>query len=211
MSDFYSENQRELQDRFSTRPLADRLQEMIVHAALSEEDVAFITGRDFFFLATVDADGHPTASYKGGRPGFVSVVENQLRIPCFDGNGMFLSMGNINTTAKVGLLFMDFEVPKRLRVQGSARLVESSAPGVLAFIEVAPTSIFVNCPRYIHRYQRVENAKHAPQPDGSAPVAEWKRLDAMQDVLPEADRKAVAGVGTVDLEEGMRKFNRGEG
>jgi uncharacterized protein len=211
MSSFYSDEQRELQDRFSTRPLADRLQEMIIHATFSQEDAAFITTRDFFFLATVDADGHPTVSYKGGRPGFVTVTENRLRFPCFDGNGMFLSMGNIAATNRVGLLFIDFEVPKRLRVQGAARLVESAVPGALAFIEVEPRSIFVNCPRYIHRCRRIEEAKHVPRADGTAPVAEWKRLDVIQDVLPETDRKAVAEVGTVDLEEGMAKFNRGEG
>jgi uncharacterized protein len=211
VSTFYSEEQRELQDRFATRPLADRLQEMIVHTAFSEEDAAFITTRDFFFLATVDADGSPTVSYKGGRTGFVTVADNRLRFPCFDGNGMFLSMGNIKATSGVGMLFIDFEVPKRVRVQGKARLVESDVPGTLAFIEVEPRSIFVNCPRYIHRYRRVDDAAHAPREDGTAPVAEWKRLDVMQDVLPEADRKAVATVGTVGLEEGMAKFNRGEG
>jgi hypothetical protein len=211
MSDFYSQEQRALQQTFATRALADRLEEMIVHAVFSEEDVAFLAARDFFFLATTDSSGQPTVSYKGGRPGFVSIVDHRLRFPCFDGNGMFLSMGNIEATAKVGLLFIDFEVPKRLRVQGRARLVESAAPGVLAFVEVAPTSIFVNCPRYIHRYARVEDAQHAPREDGSAPVAQWKRMDVFHDVLPETDRKAVDAMGTVGLEEAMEKFNRGEG
>lgn len=211
MSDFYSQEQRALQETFATRALADRLEEMIVHTEFSEEDIAFVTARDFFFLATTDANGHPTVSYKGGRPGFVSISENRLCFPCYDGNGMFLSMGNIEAAAKVGLLFIDFEVPKRLRVQGRARLVASTAPGVLAFVEVAPTSIFVNCPRYIHRYARVEDAKHAPRADGSAPLAQWKRIDVFHDVLPEADRKAVDAIGTLGLEEAMEKFNRGEG
>jgi hypothetical protein len=211
MSDFYSNEQRELQERFSTRALADRLQDMIVHAEFSDEDVAFIAARDFFFLATVDAGGHPTVSYKGGRPGFVSVDNNRLRVPCYDGNGMFLSMGNIRSTAKVGLLFIDFEVPKRLRVQGTARLVESSAPDILAFVEIEPASIFVNCPRYIHRYARIEHARHPPREDGTAQVAEWKRLDALQDVLPPNDKTAVDAVGTLGQDAAMAKFNRGEG
>lgn len=211
MSPFYSAEQRELQDRYSTRKLADRLQEMIVHATFSDEDAAFVGRCDFFFLASVDAHGHPTVSYKGGRRGFVSVVDNKLRFPCYDGNGMFLSMGNIKATSSVGLLFIDFEVPKRLRVQGSARLVESNAAGTLAFVEVEPENIFVNCPRYIHRYARVADAEHAPCTDGTAPVAEWKRLDLLQDALPEGDRRAVDTVGTLSLEESMAKFNRGEG
>ncbi len=211
MSDFYSQEQRGQQDRYATRALADRLEEMIVHAEFDEDDIAFVSARDFFFLATTDKDGFPTVSYKGGTPGFVTIADNRLRFPCFDGNGMFLSMGNIEATAKIGLLFIGFEVPKRLRVQGRARLVESTVPGVLAFVEVAPTNIFVNCPRYIHRYTRVEDAKHAPREDGSAPVAQWKRIDVLHDVLPEPDRKAVDAVGTLGLEEAMEQFNRGEG
>ncbi len=141
----------------------------------------------------------------------MAIADNRLRFPCYDGNGMFLSLGNIRATAKVGLLFIDFETPKRLRVQGMARLKESSGPGTLAMIEVEPRSIFVNCPRYIHRYARIEDARHAPRDDGSAPVAEWKRMDAFYDVLPEADKRAVDEVGTVDVEEATAKFNRGEG
>lgn len=211
MSEFYSAEQRELQDKYSTRALADRLQEMIVHAEFSDEDAAFVGRCDFFFLASVGDDGHPTVSYKGGRRGFVSVAENKLRFPCYDGNGMFLSMGNIKATSRVGLLFIDFDVPKRLRVQGSARLVESNTAGTLAFVEVEPESIFVNCPRYIHRYARIADAEHAPCQDGTAPVAEWKRLDLLQEVLPEGDRRAVESIGTLSLEESMAKFNRGEG
>ena len=81
MSDFYSQEQRALQQPFATRALADRLEEMIVHAAFSEEDVAFLAARDFFFLATTDSSGQPTVSYKGGQPGFVSIVDHRLRLP----------------------------------------------------------------------------------------------------------------------------------
>lgn len=211
MSQFYSAEQRELQELYSTRALADRLQDMIVHAAFSEEDAAFVGRCDFFFLASVDGEGRPTVSYKGGRRGFVTVVDNKLRFPCYDGNGMFLSMGNIKAASSVGLLFIDFEVPRRLRVQGTARLVNSTAAGTLAFVEVEPESIFVNCPRYIHRYARVADAEHAPCRDGTAPVAQWKRLDHLQDVLPERDRTAVDTVGTLSVEEAMAKFHRGEG
>jgi uncharacterized protein YecE (DUF72 family) len=67
----------------------------------------------------VDGSGQPTCSYRGGDPGFVKVVEpGTIAFPSYDGNGMFLSMGNIRATAKVGLLFIDFETPHRLRVQG---------------------------------------------------------------------------------------------
>ena len=50
-------------------------------------------------------------------PGFVQVVdERTLAFPNYDGNGMYLSMGNLAATHAVGLLFIDFERQRRLRV-----------------------------------------------------------------------------------------------
>src|SRR5680860_1240170 len=61
---------RSLQDRFDTRALADRIDGLLVSDTISEGDRAFIEDRDMFFLATADAEGRPTCSYKGGEPGF---------------------------------------------------------------------------------------------------------------------------------------------
>ena len=123
MSDeaFYQQGSRELQDRFDTRRLADRLEDVIVHDRFTDHDAAFIEARDMFFLATADEHGRPTVSYKGGAPGFVKVVDDTtLAFPNYDGNGMYLSMGNIVDTHHVGMLFIDFEHRNRLRVNGEA-------------------------------------------------------------------------------------------
>src|SRR5574337_1695208 len=91
----YNPGSRTLQDRFDTRRLADRLAERLVRDHIDEADRAFIEARDMFFLATCDADGHPQCSYKGGEPGFVRVVDDRtLAFPSYDGNGMYLSLGN---------------------------------------------------------------------------------------------------------------------
>ena len=117
----YHEGSRQLQDRYETRRLADRLVEVVVHDAFTDDDRAFIESRPLFFLATADAEGRPDCSYKGGRPGFVRVVDPQtLAFPSYDGNGMFKSLGNVIVNPHVGLLFVDFESPKRLRVNGRA-------------------------------------------------------------------------------------------
>src|SRR5688572_12910899 len=119
MPDIYHSGNRRLQDQFDTRRLADRLQEVKVHEAFTPEDKAFIERLDMFFLATADASGQPNCSYKGGAPGFVRVVDDRtLVFPSYDGNGMFLSLGNVASNAKVGLLFVDFESQRRLRVNG---------------------------------------------------------------------------------------------
>ena len=121
MSEFYPPSSRELQDRFDTRRLADRIEQRLVTDTLSESDCAFIAARDMFFLATTDEHGQPACSYKGGDPGFVRATDARtLVFPNYDGNGMFLSMGNVLSTRKVGMLFIDFEAPRRLRVSGDA-------------------------------------------------------------------------------------------
>ena len=117
MTGLYHEGARELQDRFDTRRLADRLEEVKVHAAITPDDRAFIERMDMLFLATADREGRPQCSYKGGDPGFVSVVdEHTLAFPGYDGNGMYLSAGNVRVNPHVGLLFVDFggRPPRRL-------------------------------------------------------------------------------------------------
>ena len=117
----YHEGSRRLQDRFDTRRLADRIDERIVHDTIDEDDRAFIEARDMFFIATADAEGRPQCSYKGGEPGFVRVLdERTLAFPVYDGNGMFLTAGNALVNPHVGLLFIDFEGRKRLRLNGVA-------------------------------------------------------------------------------------------
>lgn len=213
--ELYSDCHREIQERYGQRALADRTAEAIVHSTFTEQDIAFIAERDFFFLSTVDPSGHPTVSYKGGAPGFIQVDSNELVFPCYDGNGMFLSMGNIGADPKVALLFMDFERPRRLRIQGLARLDETSPrgayPGAMFLVRVAPLQIFVNCPRYVHKYKRIETSKYVPKEDGRAPLAQWKRLPVVQDVLSPADRDAAQQEGLLSLEEYGAKVDAGEG
>ena len=118
----YHDASRRLQDRFDTRRLADRIEDRIVHDSIDDDDRAFIEARDMFFLATADEDGFPTCSYKGGDPGFVRVLdERTIAFPSYDGNGMFLSLGNLTQNPRVGLLFIDFDGQKRLRLERRRR------------------------------------------------------------------------------------------
>lgn len=193
MSDIYSEQHRQLQDQYQTRLLADRLEQIIVETHVSEQHQAFIESRDFFFLSSVDHRGYPSCSYKGGNPGLVRVFDPQtLCFPNYDGNGMFLSLGNIEQHSKIGMLFIDFETPHRLRVHGDAIIrtddpLLAEYPGAGTIVTVKISEIFVNCPRYIHRMQRVATSKYVPQADSETPVPQWKRIDAVQDVLPPCD------------------------
>lgn len=189
---------RQLQDRFQTRRLADRLEEVIAHDAFTEADRAFIESRPMFFLATADADGRPDCSYKGGRPGFVRVVgPGLLAFPSYDGNGMFKSLGNVRVNPHVGMLFVDFESPQRLRVNGGASVHEDDPlladfVGARVIVRVQAAAIFPNCPRYIHRMQLVEESPYAPCEGHTPPVPEWKTRPAFREVLPPGDPAASA-------------------
>lgn len=218
MSEIYGAQHRALQEAFDTRNMANRVDELIVAAEIAPEHAGFIESRDMFFLTTVDHRGYPTCSYKGGNPGFVKVVDGKtLAFPSFDGNGMFLSMGNITANNKVGLLFIDFEHPHRVRVHGTAH-IDRHDPLIKEFVgaelvvRITITEIFINCPRYIHRYQRIDTSKYVPQAECQTPLPQWKRIDALQDALPERDKHVAAQLGgTISPDEYGALVMKGEG
>jgi uncharacterized protein len=189
----YHEGNRHLQDAFDSRRLADRLEEVKVRDHIDEGDRAFIEGLDMFFLATADEHGRPTCSYKGGDPGFVRVLDPRtLAFPGYDGNGMFLSLGNALVNPEVGLLFICFERRRRLRLNGTASVsvddpLLATWPEAKQVVRVAVREVFPNCPRYIHHYELVERSRFVPRPRQETPVPDWKRADWAADVLPEGD------------------------
>lgn len=189
----YHDGSRSLQDRFDTRRLADRIEERIVHDHIDEGDRAFIEARDMFFIATTDEDGQPQSSYKGGEPGFVRVLdERTIAFPLYDGNGMYLTAGNLMTTKKVGLLFIDFEGRKRMRLNGIASVADADPllaefPEAQLIVRVSATEVFPNCPRYIHEYKLVKRSRFVPKRECETPVPQWKQSDWAHDVLPEND------------------------
>jgi uncharacterized protein len=196
MDDLYHDGNRRLQDRFDTRRLADRIEERKHSDRFDERDRAFIESRDMFFLATADEHGMPQCSYKGGDPGFVRVVdERTLAFPSYDGNGMYLSLGNLLVNPQVGILFVDFTSPKRLRVSGIAS-IDDDDPLLPEYAEaqlivrVRATVVFPNCPRYVHRMELVERSRFVPHEDVTTPVPDWKRREWAHDVLAEGDRAA---------------------
>jgi predicted pyridoxine 5'-phosphate oxidase superfamily flavin-nucleotide-binding protein len=194
----YHDGSRHFQDAFGTRRLADRLVEVVAHTAFTDKDRDFIQSRPLFFLATADAEGRPDCSYKGGRAGFVRVVDARtLAFPSYDGNGMFKSLGNVRVNPHVGLLFIDFDSPRRLRVNGRASVHEQDPllgemAGAQLVVRVHADAIFPNCPRYIHTMKTVEESVYAPRVDHTPPVPEWKQRPAFRDVLPAADPAAGA-------------------
>jgi hypothetical protein len=190
--ELYGTGARHLQDHFDARRLADRLNEITVSEFIDERTAAYIERAAYFFLATVDKAGFPDVSYKGGRPGFVKVVdEHTLRFPSYDGNGMYRSLGNIDETAKVALLFIrQTGKANRIRIHGTAQVLLqevdlSDFAEAEAVVEVKIGRIFPNCPRYVHDLESGTLSEFAPGGPIPPPEPEWKQWDSFVDVLPQ--------------------------
>jgi predicted pyridoxine 5'-phosphate oxidase superfamily flavin-nucleotide-binding protein len=187
----YGQSQRELQDRFDTRRLADRLAVVAGDVVTPYRD--FIEARDMFFLATADADGNPQCSYKGGDPGFVRVIDDStIAFPLYDGNGMFLSAGNVIENPSVGLLFIDFVGGSRLRLNGEASVdpddpLIASYPGSVLVVRVRARAVFPNCRRYVHTHDDAHRSVFVPADGVPTPVPDWKREPWFDGALPADD------------------------
>ena len=187
----YHDGNRQLQDQFGSRALADRLADKVARAQFTDDDKAFIESLPYFFLASADAEGRPDCSFKGGAPGFVRVTgPSELAFPDYDGNGMFKSLGNLVSNENVGLLFIALHgSPKRLRVNGTATVARDDplmdqVVGAQMIVRVRAQAIFPNCPRYIPSFELVEPSAYAPQVGVEPVEPAWKSFEIFADVVP---------------------------
>jgi uncharacterized protein len=193
MTSMFHGRSRTLQDRFDTRRIADRIESRLVKPEIDEGSRRFIESVDMFFLATADDQGRPNCSYKGGAPGFVRVIDPRtIAFPNYDGNGMYLSMGNVGLNAHVGLLFIDFERASRMRLNGTASIDSADPllpdyPEAQFVVRVSVREVFPNCGRYIHKMKPVEASAFVPQAGCETPVPAWKRSEWARDELPNGD------------------------
>jgi predicted pyridoxine 5'-phosphate oxidase superfamily flavin-nucleotide-binding protein len=187
-----NDGERQLQQRFDSERLAERIRTLTVHDRIDARDRDFIERMDMLFMASAGANGNVDCSYKGGDPGFVRVLDDQtVAFPIYDGNGQFMSSGNVLDNGKVGLLFIDFQGQRRMRLNGTATIdfddpMMADYPEAQFIIRVHAEEIFPNCPRYIHKMELVERSRFVPQAACETPEPEWK--DHFEDVLPAAQR-----------------------
>ena len=189
----YHPETRALQQQFDSVRLADRVAEVHVRPVLTDADREFIGRQRMVFVATANTGGQPECSYKGGDPGFVQVLDQHaLLLPSYNGNGMFLSTGNIRANPQVGLLFIDFEQPQRLRVNGTATVLADDPmlaryPGAELLLRIAVNHVFGNCPRYVPTMRFVAESAHLPRAGTVPPIPQWKTRPVWQEVLPADD------------------------
>jgi predicted pyridoxine 5'-phosphate oxidase superfamily flavin-nucleotide-binding protein len=132
--------------------------------ALTDDESAFIQARDSFYLATVSENGWPYIQHRGGRPGFLHVLDQRtLAFADYRGNRQLLSTGNLAANDRVALFLMDYPQRTRLKILGHARVEDTrqhpelvqkfAEPGVHRIVErlffVDVISFDWNCPKYI--------------------------------------------------------------
>ncbi|HEY7089118.1 MAG TPA: pyridoxamine 5'-phosphate oxidase family protein [Tepidisphaeraceae bacterium] len=189
----FHDGQRQLQDQFDTRRLAEHCFTNLVRDFINPKQKAFIESADMFFLATVDDQGRPTCSYKGGEPGFVRVIDDKtLAVPNYDGDGKYLSWGNTLKNPNIAMIFIDFMKGWRLRIHGLAEVHQndpllSEYPESQFIVRIKIREIFGNCPRYIHKYQLVERSSYVPKKGCTTPIPDWKKKPDWQPLLPKND------------------------
>ena len=131
---------------------------------VTPELAGFLSEMDMFYLGTANAEGQPYIQYRGGSPGFLKVLdEKTLAFADFGGNRQYITLGNLSENPRAFLFLMDYSNSQRVKVWGTARIVEDDAellnqvrdpnyPG-----KVERTIVFtieawdVNCPQHIHK------------------------------------------------------------
>ena len=94
--------------------------------ALTEDETGFIQSRDSFYMATVSETGWPYVQHRGGKPGFLRVINpTSLAFADYKGNRQLLTTGNLAVTDRVTLFLMDYPQRTRLKILGHARVEDA--------------------------------------------------------------------------------------
>ncbi len=132
----------------------------------------FIAERDFFYFGTASAQGRPYIQHRGGRPGFLKVVdEATLGFADLRGNRQYISVGNLSENDRAFIFLMDYAHRRRIKIWGRAEVVEDDAEFLALVSDSEPGTVVergirfhveawdVNCPQHITpRYTEEEIA-----------------------------------------------------
>ncbi len=92
---------------------------------ITPELAEFISKQSSVFFATANAAGQPYIQHRGGPPGFLHVLgENRIAFADYTGNRQYISMGNLAENPKVCLFLLDYSTRKRVKLWGTAHVVE---------------------------------------------------------------------------------------
>lgn len=151
----------EAQHRFGVEGLNwnERSLDAMFQQTISPERAAFFESLPFFFIATANMDGECDCSYRGrehdvlGKPyPLVKVLDDRtLVFPDYPGNKLYNSLGNIIVNGHIGMLFIDFEAQRRMRLNGLATIIDHTStyariwPSAAQYVQVTAQQVYGNC------------------------------------------------------------------
>ncbi len=118
-----------IQTRKGSRPAYARQEQAGAWQTVITDDLKeFVESRTSIFLATVNAEGQPYIQHRGGPAGFLRVIDaTTLGFVDFAGNRQYISSGNLQDNAKAFLFLIDHANRRRIKIWGTARVVEGDA------------------------------------------------------------------------------------
>lgn len=121
----FTESVLAMQAFFDSQENADAArQRMPDFDRFTEREANFIQARDSFYMASVAENGWPYIQHRGGKKGFLNVLDEQtLAFGNVGGNGQYQSLGNLSQNNKVALFLMDYPRRRRLKVLGRVHLL----------------------------------------------------------------------------------------
>lgn len=197
----FSEATKKLQEKAGSRTNYARMDSQQSLDKLTEAEAVYIADRDSFYMATVGENGFPYIQFRGGPKGFLKVLdEKRLGFIDFQGNMQYISIGNLQTNNKVGLILLDYPSKTRLKIFAEAQIVElKDEPQLFQKLNLAdykfrPERMLVlhvkafnwNCPQHITPRYTLEEIEQAFQSDQNYILnleEEVKTLNAKLQVL----------------------------
>ncbi len=161
---------------------------------IDEQLKLFINERDSFYMASVNAEGHPYVQHRGGPKGFLKVLdETHLAFADYSGNRQYISIGNFDDNNKVHLILMDYPNRTRIKIWGEAQVVDKTDTALLKllkdevytanierFIKIKVTAWDINCPQHIQpRYTTEQIEPHVETLKNRIRELEQKVKDCM--------------------------------
>jgi len=92
-------------------------------SSLNEHLKNVIINADTFYVASRSEHGDMDTSHRGGNPRFITVTEEgKLRIPDYQGNGLYNTLGNFLYFSKAGLLFFNYPNNEIIQLTGNVEI-----------------------------------------------------------------------------------------
>jgi len=170
----FTDSVRKAQERYGTRAAYARMETSGDRYSLNDREKSFIQSRDSFYMATVGKNGWPYIQHRGGPKGFIKVIDNTtLGYADFQGNGQYISTGNLEADNKAALILVDYPLQQRLKLWVESKIIEADQntdlmqqlemPDYKARIErlviLTVKAYDWNCPQHITQRYTIEEIK----------------------------------------------------